>query len=565
METDSLASSVLPTLENQTQDGLGSTVPPDSESALRGGIQIDGSTARICFDTFDLAHYDLFLNCKRLPEFQTTYDWESDSYTISTPARFLPMLGIPAPATPAEKLQIAAYLFDYEQFIVKQALKAQRYAIYADCGLGKTAMFLEWARHVLAAIGRKVLIFSPLQIIEQTCDESTKFYGDALLVKKLETRKELEEWLEAPGCELAITNYDKMIPGLLPQLRLLGGLICDESSILKSGGGVIKWNLIKSAKGIEYKLSCTATPAPNEVMEYASQAAFIEKLRTESDILWTFFSRDKKGEWRIKPHAREGFYRFLASWSIYLRNPKMYGWSDNLASIPPPVFHEYDIDPTPEQIDEQNRIYFEAGAGLLGTQNIGVVQRTKLSQIAKGFIYEKTGKKTTVRLIPSLKPARVADVAIAEMKAGRQVLIWTVFDEEGQLIAEELAARGIGSCLLDGKVKQKDRISLIEKFRKGQLDILISKASLLGFGMNFQCCTSMIFSGWDDSYERFYQAVRRALRYGQTNTVHIHLPIIRHLEGLVMENVLRKKNSFEQDADEQEKYYLEALKGLIAA
>jgi hypothetical protein len=97
------------------------------------------------------------------------------------------------------------------------------------------------------------------------------------------------------------------------------------------------------------------------------------------------------------------------------------------------------------------------------------------------------------------------------------------------------------------------------------LDILISKASLLGFGMNFQCCTSMIFSGWDDSYERFYQAVRRALRYGQTSTVHIHLPIIRHLEGLVMENLLRKKDNFDRDADEQEKYYLKALKGLIAA
>jgi hypothetical protein len=493
--------------ENQNQDILGSSVPPGSESALREGITVNNTTAHIRFDTFDLAHYDLFLKCKRLPEFQTTYDWETDSYTITTPTRFLPMLGVQTTATATVTLPIAAYLFDYEQFIVKQGLESQRYAIYADCGLGKTAMFLEWSRHVLAITGRKVLIFSPLQIIEQTCDESRKFYGEGLPIRKLETRKELEDWLEVPGCELGITNYDKMIPGLLPQLRLLGGLVCDESSILKSGG-VIKWNLIKSAKGIEYKLSCTATPAPNEVMEYASQAAFLEKLRTESDILWTFFSRDKKGEWRIKPHARDGFYRFLASWSIYLRSPKVYGWTDNLALIPPPVFHEYDIDPTPEQIDEQNRIYFEAGAGLLGTQNIGVVQRTKLSQVAKGFIYEKAGKKTKARLIPSLKPARVADIAIAEMKAGRQVLIWTVFDEEGQLIADELAARGVGSCLLDGKVKPTDRLLLIEKFRKGLLDILISKASLLGFGMNFQCCTSMIFSGWDDSYERFYQAVR---------------------------------------------------------
>jgi hypothetical protein len=255
------------------------------------------------------------------------------------------------PRRSANPLPLASYLFDYQRFIVAQALASKRYAIYADCGLGKTPMQLEFARQVADRTAGKVLIFAPGNVIEQTREEALKFYGYMADIRRLETRAELIAWLKAPAegnwFELqAITNYEKLIEGQLPELRHLAGLVLDESSILKSGGGVIKWNLIKSAKGIEYKLSCTATPAPNDIMEYASQAAFLEKLRTEGEILWTFFSRDKRGNWRIKPHAQAGFYRFLASWSIYLRDPKHYGWGDNLASIPEPVFLEHPIEPT---------------------------------------------------------------------------------------------------------------------------------------------------------------------------------------------------------------------------
>src|SRR3990167_11402603 len=122
----------------------------------------------------------------------------------------------------------------------------------------------------------------------------------------------------------------------MPEMRRLSGVAFDESSRLKGGGGVIKWHLIRSCRGIEYKLSATATPAPNDTMEYASQASFLEKLRNEGEILWTYFSRDKYGTWSVKPHAREAFYRFMASWSIYLRDPKDYGFNDILATLPPP-------------------------------------------------------------------------------------------------------------------------------------------------------------------------------------------------------------------------------------
>jgi hypothetical protein len=521
-------------------------------------VTVNGPIAEVEFGCFDLEAYGLFLKTKKLPESQITYDWERDTYRLTTPARFASMLGADVPAAVREALEISGFLWDYQRFIVKTALAARRYAIYADCGLGKTLMFLEWARHVMASTGGRVLILSPLQVIEQTREEAVRFYGDGLPVERIETRAALVEWMKRPEPGLGITNYEKMIDGLLPELRYLAGLILDESSILKSGGGTIKWNLIKSSKGIEYKLSCTATPAPNDIMEYASQAAFLGKLRTEGEILWTFFTRDKKGNWRIKPHAREGFYRFMASWSIYLRNPAHYGYEDNLSKIPAPEFHEHRLQATEEQMKIASGLFHEAGAGLLGDRSLGITQRTKLSQIAKGFIY--AGKKA--QPIPSPKPEFIADLIRSEIADGRQVLVWTVFDEEARLIGERMA--GLNVRVLDGSVKQKDRLPILEAFRRGDLDGLISKASMLGFGMNFQCCGSMIFSGWDDSYERFYQAVKRAIRYGQTRAVRIHLPFIPELEGVILENVFRKKGNFEADAEEQERYYKLALEGMAA-
>ena len=521
-------------------------------------VSINGPLAEVDFGRFDLEMYGLFLKTKKLPESQITYDWERDAYKLTTPARFAGMLGASVAAAVREALEISGFLFDYQRFIVRTALEARRYAIYADCGLGKTLMFLEWARHVIAGTGGRVLIISPLQVIEQTRDESARFYGEGLPVERIETRAALVEWLKRPGPGLGITNYEKMVDGLMPELRYLAGLVLDESSILKSGGGVTKWNLIKSSKGIEYKLSCTATPAPNDIMEYASQAGFLEKLRTEGEILWTFFTRDKKGNWRIKPHAREGFYRFMASWSIFLRNPAHYGWEDNLSKIPAPEFHEYRLPPTDEQMGMASGMFHETGAGLLGDRALGITQRTKLSQIAKGFIYE--GKKA--RGIPSPKPEFIGDLIRREIADGRQVLVWTVFDEEARLIADRLA--GVNFAVLDGSVKEKARRPILERFRRGELDVLVSKASMLGFGMNFQCCSSMIFSGWDDSYERFYQAVKRAIRYGQTQSVRVHLPFISELEGVILENVLRKKGNFEADAEEQERYYKLALEGMAA-
>ncbi len=522
-------------------------------------IQVENNLAKVEFARFGLAEYGLFLKCKKLPESQLAYDWRRDTYTLTTPARFAAMLGAEAGAGDYAELPLAAHLFDYQRFIVTQALQSERYAVYADCGLGKTVIFLEFARHVLARTGGKVLILSPKSIIAQTVEEAARWYGDTLPVERIETRAALSAWLKSDARGLAITNYEKMIDGQLPELRLLAGLVLDESSILKSGGGVIKWNLIKSAKGIQYKLSCTATPAPNDIMEYASQASFLERLRNEGEILWTFFSRDKHSNWRIKPHAQAGFYRFLASWSIYLRNPAHYGWRDNLADVPAPCISEDAIAATPEQMQAAQTLWARRGSGLFGEKGMGVRERSKLSQLAKGFIYEDG----TARSVPSNKPAAVAEIAREHVRAGRQTLIWTVFDEESRILSGELF--DVTHATLEGETKEAARLEILERFRHGEIPLLISKPALLGFGMNFQFCKAMIFSGWDDSYERFYQAVRRAYRYGQTDSLHVHIPVVRELEGMILDNILRKKEGFERDAETQEAFYLKALDGLARA
>jgi hypothetical protein len=515
------------------------------------GVTVDGTRARVRFDSYDREAYELFLRAKALPESELSHDWRDDSYELSAPARFAAALGGVAPDAVGADLPLAEHLFDYQRFIVEQALSAGRYAIWADTGLGKTAMFLEWARQVKARTGGGVLILSPLQVIEQTRDEWERFYGRQE-IDRLDSRDELTDWCCSAGAAIAITNYEKLAAGVLNELRLCAGLACDESSILKSGGGTIKWNLIKSARGIENKLSCTATPAPNDTMEYASQASFLEKLRTEGDILWTFFSRDKRGTWRVKPHAREAFYRFMASWSIYLRDPARFGFADILSTLPPPNIVEHRIELTSEQRAAMQEYLAHNGRGLFD-ERLGVRERSKLSQLAKGFTY---GEGEPVR-IPSLKPAKVCELVRAERDAGRQVLVWTVFDEESEILAELLCDPAVG-CL-HGKLKQAERLELLERFRTGEIEVLISKAQLVGYGLNFQHCRAMVFSGFDDSFERMYQAIRRCYRFGQTETVHVHVPVVPELEGLMLDNLHRKQEQFESDVETQERNYVEAL------
>lgn len=525
-------------------------------------IRIAGAKCEITFDRLDLDAYKLFIQCKRLPESTTEYDWERDIYTVTTAARFGRLLGIDVGPLAYDELPIAEHLFDYQRWVLEMALDAKRFAVWLDTGLGKTSIILEFARHALARTGARVLILSPLAVIPQTMAEAVRFYGDALPIERLRTRDDLQTFCAGDGAALGICNYDKMIDGVLPEMRYLGGLILDESGILKTGGGVIKWNLIKSSKGVEYKLSCTATPAPNDTMEYASQASFLEKLQTEGDIIWTYFTRNKAGDWVVKPHAREAFYRFMASWSVYLRNPAHFGFRDILASLPDPEIHEYKLDLTEQQRFLMYGVLVVKG-GMFSDDRMGVQERTRLAQFARGFFYETIDGKRMAQTVASVKPAFVADLVTQEIAAGRPTLVWTVFDEEGSIIAGLLRERNVPYAILDGSMSEDRRIEIIGEFKSGAVPVLISKASLLGAGLNFQHCRAMVFSGIDDSFERMYQAIRRAYRFGQTETVHVHVPYIPELEGMMFTNTKRKEQRFNEDVGTQEGYYREVLRGSL--
>ncbi len=629
-------------------------------------VTISGDVAQVRFSTFDLAEYEHFLALKRTlpaPEMDLSYDWQGDIYTVQFPARYAAQLGV-AVKQPFTLLPMAPDIWDYQRHFVTWALKRKRAAFFWDCGLGKTRAFLEFARQAMAATGRKALIVSIAgSLISQTIRQAKQFYGDSLPMLRIETREQLIEWLNGGGSNghshsgladidaegnrrhialtaggigsgvhslperfqangLAIVNYEKFIPGQIPELRNLGALILDESSILKTGGGKIKWNIIHSAKGIEYKLSNTATPAPNEAMEYASQAAFLETIRNEGDVIWTYFKKNDDGSWRLIKHAEKAFYTFLASWSVFMRSPASYGFKDNIQPVPKPEYIIHNIPATPQQLEEAQMYRFQIGAGLLGNERMGVKERLKLSQIAKGFIYgnEKAarGNSTatkrgnlksgvhvqdvpllpvegdvhsgvntqngscrphqgcsialdrdsarkrinrtvrTSRRIASAKPEFIASLAWLEFKAGRQAVTWTVFDEEGEIIAEQFDRIGVPYRLLTGKTPTKLREQYIQEYSDG-FPHIISKAELLGYGMNLECGSAMIFSGWNDSFEQWYQAIRRMVRYGQTERVRVHVPMIDGLEDAQLENVQAKAQAYEEQAMLQEQAYREAL------
>lgn len=523
-------------------------------------ITIDGNLAVLRFERYDLDAYRLFLAAKSLPETQVTYDWESDAYTLTTPARFADRIGVAAPSTAGRRSSLAEHLFDYQRWVVGLALDAKRFAVWCDTGLGKTHVLLEWCRQVMAVTGGRVLILQPLGIHEQTIDLAAEFWGDSLPIDRLETRDALVAWCQQPGSGVGLCNYEKLIPGQIREFRHLAGLACDESSLLRTGGGVIKWNLIHSARGIEYKLSLTATPAPNEAMEYASQASFLEKLRTEGDILWTYFQRDQATDtWRVKPHARRAFYEFMASWSVYLRDPARFGFRDILSTLPPPVVREHELPITDVQRELMYGLIGQKG-GLFSDDRLTLSERSKLSQLAKGFLYQTAGGKRQAARYPSEKPGAVARLTAAHVQAGRQVMVWTVFDEEGEIVAEHLPD-GISAAILSGKQSDAERAALIRRFKAGEVDVLISKAVLLGYGLNLQNCRAMVFSGIDDSFERLYQSVRRAYRFGQTETVHVEIPVIPELEGTVFGNVMRKQRQFDEDTAIQEAQYRRVLLG----
>jgi superfamily II DNA or RNA helicase len=472
--------------------------------------------------------YRLFLRAKALPSFRC------QGHCLHVPDEYAGELGaIRQKAARGRTYQPIAGLFDYQTDISRLAIHKRKFAVFADCGLGKTMMLLEYARHVRSVLpkAKRVLVVSPLMVVKQTLAEAESWYQGKLPMERVAS-KDLNAWMRGTG-GIGITNYDALNEDT-PQGNL-GALILDESSMLKSHYGKWGQTCLRLGAGLEWKLALTGTPAPNDRIEFANHAVFMDAFPTVNSFLARYFVNKGQTQerWILKPHALHPFYRDLSHWCIFLTNPATYGWKDNCENIPPINVHIHDLDLT----NDQREAVFQLTGKLFMDEPGGITKRAKLSQIGKG---NYNGQK-----IDTVKPAFIK--ALAESWPEESTIIWCWFNAE----QDELAKLFPDAANIAGETPIDARERLLADFKEGRRKILISKPKVLGYGLNLQVATRQVFSSLIDSYESFYQAVKRSNRYGSTRPLNVHVPITE-IERPMVDTVLRKASRVQKDSEEQE-------------
>lgn len=382
--------------------------------------------------------------------------------------------------------EIHPMLFDFQKDLTKWAIRKGRAAIFADTGLGKTFMQLEWAR----LIGGDCLIVAPLSVAKQTIREAEKIDIEVNYIRSNEDIK--------PG--INITNYE--LVDRIDSCRF-GSVVLDESSILKSIAGKTKAKLIALYQRAAYKLCCTATPSPNDIAEIANHAEFLNVM-TRQEMLSNFFVHDNT-TWRLKGHAEIPFYRWLASWGMSIKKPSDLGYEDDGFVLPGlniiPHFIESDYCPA-------GQLFFTTLKGI-----------TNRLEIRRKTIKERT--------------QWAADIINTSDEAW---LIWCGLNEESKL-ARQLIPDGVE---VKGADSLERKIENIESFKSGDTRVLITKTKIAGFGMNFQHCHNVLFLGLNDSWEAYYQAIRRCYRFGQKHQVNVHI-ILSEQERGIFDNIMKKE------------------------
>jgi len=367
------------------------------------------------------------------------------------------------------------------------AVKTGRCAIFWDCGLGKTFAQLEWAR--LSA--DTALIMAPLSVARQTVREAVKIGLDVKYVRS-------GDEVDGPG--IWITNYEMAHKF---DMSRFGALVLDESSILKSVDGKTRKFLTEHSREIPLRLACTATPAPNDVAELVNHAEFLGLMRRQ-EMLAAYFVNDEK-EWRLKGHARRPMFQWMATWAHALTKPSDIGYPDDDYELPELVVHGEIVDANITPADGQ----------LFATDLGGVGKRAHVRRETMG---------------PRL--AKAAEIA----QGDDQVIIWCGLNDE----AKAITAAVDGAVNVEGAWSPDDKATALERFQDGEIRVLVTKPRIAGFGMNFQNCSKMIFLGLGDSYESYYQAIRRCWRFGQQHPVHVHV-VVSHIETAIVSNVLSKE------------------------
>lgn len=393
--------------------------------------------------------------------------------------------------------ELPSQLYDYQKDLVQWGLRRGKGALFTMTGTGKTPMQTAWAQAVSQYDGRgKVLMLAPLAVSKQTVKEmGEKFNMD---IRPCRTADDL-----GPG--LNITNYE-MLHHFTPDG--LTGIVLDESSILKAFDGKTRKMITDFSRAIPYKLACTATPAPNDFMELGTHAEFLGVMNY-TEMLATFFVHDggETSKWRLKGHAEERFYEWLASWGVFLSKPSDLGYSDTGFELPSLNTHQHIV---------------ESGAsdGMLFACHAQTLQ-------------ERRGAR---RESLQRRVEKCAEI-VAESK--KPFLVWCDLNDESKMLTAAIP----GAVEVTGSDNDAHKEKCALEFAAGNIEVLVSKPSIFGFGLNFQTCGDMAFVGLSDSFESMFQATKRCHRYPRKGEVNRHI-IYSESEGSVYQNVMRKESEF---------------------
>lgn len=390
-------------------------------------------------------------------------------------------------------------LFEYQKDLTYLALKKGKFALFAMTGTGKTAMQCEWAYQVQKATDKPILILAPLSVANQTINEAKEILNYD--INLCESQEDVTDGLN-------ITNYEKLHKF---DCSLFGGVVLDESSILKGFTGRTTQMLIENFEGTTFKLACTATPAPNDFMELGNHTEFLN-IMSRTEMLATFFVHDgsETSKWRLKGHARDKFWEWVSNWAVLFTKPSDIGYSleeDKKYSLPEKYVFDHVVDS-------------KAAHGNLFSVNAETLNERR--QARRDTLQERC--------------ELVADIV---NNSDDIWIVWCDLNAENDLLKKLIN----DSVSVKGADKEHHKIKSAEDFKKNKIKALITKPSMFGFGQNWQNCNNMIFTGLSDSFEQVFQAERRCYRFGQKNDVNVHI-VISEAEGNVKKNQQRKENQF---------------------
>ena len=390
-------------------------------------------------------------------------------------------------------------LFDWQKKAVSIALKKGRFALFMDCGLGKTFMQLEWAYRVSKHTNGKVLILAPLAVVQQTKREADKFN---ISLKNID-----------------ITNFDQLKN---IDTSIYSGVVLDESSILKGRDGKLSRLIIDSFANHQYKLACTATPSPNDHMELGQHSEFLGAM-SYLEMLAMFFVHDggETQKWRLRKHAVDDFWKYVCTWSMSLDDPKRIDKTQCGYDLPEIEYIEHII---PVENTSGN---------LFGDI---AVSATDLHKDLNRSL-EKRIQKTTELVNQS----------------NENWIVWTLRNNEADMLKKELN----DSINVQGSDSPEYKADNLNAFADDKFKVLVTKTSIASFGMNFQNCHNMVFCSYDFKFEQFYQAVRRCYRFGQKNKVKVHI-MVPESQKNVRKSILEKQSNHKKMIEEMSKYSSQA-------